>query len=262
MAKQTYLLMLIFFLLATPIAVYGASVIINGGNLNNHVPTVYNVDDLKAPWSCQVTPNLRWHNGTSAFGVDFIYSNNGGIQADSAGINAYKQTGGWFQIVKVQARADGKVFVYLLQNSTEGTAIKLYESNTGKYHSGWTGVSPETSVVRGNPIFVAVSNNRLSVGEIKDTGIEYWVENLMLPDHGVGVEGITHVAGYGATYTTSGETTPATENGDGYLSLEFNTGLVVGRANINVASQIITALIPVVVLGLALSIVIKNMKKL
>jgi len=242
---------------------YASSVLtISGDKFNTHVPTVYDITDLKPSWSALIETNLRWHNSTSAFGVDFLYSSNGGVEADSSGINAYEQTGGWFQNLKVQGRADGKVFIYFLHNSTAGSAIKIYESPTGTWGSGYTGTNPEATTVKGNPIFVAVYGNKLYVGEVKGNTLTYWVEGFALPEHGLGVEGLSKIGAYGATYTSGGQTTPASESGDGYVQITFNPPTIYAGSATKDATNLLLAFLPLVIVMAVIGVVLKGLKNM
>lgn len=249
----------VFLLLLFPVK-SSNTLVISGSHLNNHIPTVYDITDLTPTWSALITPTLRWHNSTSSFGVDFLYSSNGGVEADEGGTNAYKQTGGWFQNLKVQARADGLVYVYFLSNSTEGSAIKIYEGQAGTWESGSTGAEPETATVQGTPIFVIVQNGRLYVGTIENGQMTFWVSGFALSSHGLGNEGVSKVGVYGATYTQEGTTTPATENGDGYLQIEFNPSTLLAGSGVNDATNITLAFIPLVVTLAVIGVVIKFLK--
>lgn len=237
------------------------TITISGGNLNNHVPTVYNITDEKPTWTATITPNLRWHNASSSFGVDFIYSSNGGIEADSGGINAYKQTGGWFQYIKVQLWVNGEVRIYFMPNSTvAGSSTTIFIGNAGTWDSNTGGSYPEPTTVIGDKVFVSVAMNKLYIGTIHDGQTTYWVNGFGLPSDGLGNQGVTHIGAYGATYTEGGVTTPCTEGGEGYVQVEFGESSFVATQSMQGMLDVIIAVVPIVVVVAVIGMVVRAIK--
>ena len=237
------------------------TITVSGGKLNNHIPTVYDIADEKPTWTAIVSSNLRWSKNNSSFGIDFIYSSNGLIQADEGGINAYEQDGGWFQYVKVQLKVDGSVKIYFMPNSTiPDSTSTIYLGDVGTWESGSTEQYPEPTTVIGCDVFISVGNNKLYIGSVDGSNITYWVKGFGLSTDGLGKQGATHIGAYGATYTVGGVTTACTEGGAGFVQVEFGGSNFIVTQSMQDIIGVMIAVIPIIVMVAVMGMILNVLK--
>ncbi|HKT22802.1 MAG TPA: hypothetical protein VJR06_09380 [Nitrososphaerales archaeon] len=250
-----------------------------GGDFNTNSPTINAVTPAELPsWSAVIFTAHQFQNDSSLFSVDLLSSSNpAGLAASSSAADAYTQSSGWFQYLRIQLGETGQVYVYFLQNSTSGSPIEVF-SCTACWDSNGTSVGTlttgnEGAINYGAEVFASVSDGFLDVGQINaDGSFTNWVTQFGLPSQGLGGTyavgkttqgGLTNIGGAcGSTYDTGlGKCHATAYNGNGYVQVELDpTGFLNSQVTTGTTNAILEV-VPLIVIVAVVGMVVGMLKK-
>ncbi|MBC7091022.1 MAG: hypothetical protein H5T50_03820 [Nitrososphaeria archaeon] len=228
----------LLFLLLVPVCYGATSILVNGTKFNSNTPTLFTLDKPLAPnWEVSIQPNLQYNLSTSKIYIDILNNPKNDLTTQPSG--SYQSSTG-FSRIRIKVSADGSVpIIYYLTNSSENNEVVLYQGTENVLGEGST-----SSVKAQNTIKVFWVGDKLTIS-VFDGNKE--VTRL--------VNGLTLTPNWNVTHIGVWSDETPTPVKAGYVTVLLGTPTTTFYA-----TDLLTTLIPLIVLAGALMAVVKILK--